>query len=588
MSSQTEQEECANIQTKNFYYWLYKITRDQIQEDFKTGITTEHKDYHWNRWMIKRLANRDLNNYSEVINELQKNINEATPSFVKNPIRLADIQKFSSEEEKSLLNSMKERSSSTDSLTFTDGIIDFSDIPEWSEEVKFDDFIFPLETNFKESKFKNHAYFRRCIFFKKVLFDKTVFQKNAYFTASIFSEMISFLKVKFATGNNLTPGSNEKTSVLTKVIYFLKEKVGLTPNASYEYDARFIETIFFKKTSFFNAEFHGSVLFFGSAFFGDINRFIGASFSKSPFFYGAIFKNPCNLANCTLDTLPNFTGCEFRGGFDITGIEFKDRHGWKMHQSSKEKEEDKYSLRNEADIKNGNQLCVLFIERQKDEITKEDPEKQINYKAARHSLQLLRDTAKKNDDTQNELKYIKWEFDIALKDPNEPTILKFILICYKYLSNYGTSIFRPIIFCVIKIAFFGLLFCSLSITINDSGKFPPTTEPSPFQYSLFNSIVFVPISHRGYYQNLFENTFGEPVNVKAEKPNNQTADKQDAKAEEPNNLTADKQDAEAEDQAKLIHLKQKAAIFISYLQKLFSLILLFLLSLAIRNRLKLR
>ncbi len=598
----SEVENCTVLQTNNFYYWLYKITRFNIEKEKEEGIDTEHKDYLWNRWMINILVKPGSKDYHKSIHELQKVIDETTPSFVKKPIRLADIKGLNEQEEKELLESIYEISNNNSNIVPTNkennSIIDFTDIKEWREVVTFDHFLFPLEANFKESIFIDNAHFRYCLFLGKVLFDKTEFHKNAYFTASRFSETVSFLKAKFATDNNIDVATYSNK-----------------PSKQYNYEARFIEVTFLKKTSFFNAEFHGSVLFSGSAFFGDINRFLGARFSKSPFFYGTIFNNPCNLANCNLDTLPNFTGCEFRAGLDITGIEFKDQGGWKKHQYlDKETKKETYSLRNDSNVKGGGPICELLIERQEDMIT-ESPDKKIDYKAARHSLQLLRETAKKNDDTQSELKYMKWEFDIALKDKKEPCVFKFFLKCYKCLSNYGTSILRPFFIFLLQFALLGLLYSSLSLNSEESSSInseepssinseEPSSiaEPSPFHYSFINSIVFIPIVHIGYYQDLFNNTFGEQGEVTTGGPNK-------AKTGEQDKVTAGKPDTTQPDNKTcddfLSYLRKAlslisetlvvpqiddrtCAVYLSYSQKFLSLILLFLFTLAIRNRLKLR
>ena len=589
----------------SFYYWLYKKTQNEIEvaanvrqdmsenEKIQEKMKIDPETYYWNRWMITGLSRKFSGESGETksndhLKQLQHSIDETIPSWVKKPTQLDSIEPLTEEEKNKLIATFQNESNSVDPELLDDSYAFNFDMSIWKEEFSmntafFYGFIFPEEANFKGAEFGKKALFVRSKFFGKALFDGTEFCKDAFFSAARFSEATSFLGVKFATDNitKLDINSNLKDGLEYEARVKVKDDS--------KYEARFIETTFLKKTSFYNAEFHGGALFFGALFYGDINRFLGATFSKSPFFYGTIFKSACNLSNTTLDTLPNLMGCEFRGGLDITGMEFRDRKGWKkLYIEVKDKSvSNKVSLINKTEIKKSSDLYYYLKERKKDEITKLTDK--TNFKAARHSLQLLRDTAKKNDDTQNELKYLQWEFDVARNDPNEHFVFKILLCIYSRISRYGTGILIPLLWFIFQLFIFWGIYSYLasessmpsptnvtSTTTeevlspniaekqdeeNSKNDVPTSTQKirteqsnlniNALRYAAINSIVFVPVVNKDYYSNLLEDTSG----IKK------------GKVSEPN---------------------QRYFMYWSYFQKLVSLILLFLFTLGIRNRLRLR
>jgi hypothetical protein len=404
---------------------------------------------------------------------------------------------------------MKKNGAQISTLPIPTKRIDFKGV-SWNKIVYFDNFIFFGETDFQQCKFFKDASFKKCKFFKNALFDQTKFHKGTFFSGVNFLEASSFLRVSFNIDINATKDLRVKN-----------------------YETRFIETTFSKKASFFNAEFSGSVNFFGALFLGEINRFMNVTFKKSPFFYGTIFKNICNFADTTFYAVPNFTACEFRNGLDITNIKIEFNESIKGIKK--------------IDINDN------FKEM-----------KAINYKAAKYTWQVFREIAKNSDDSQNEIKYLKKEFDVAHKDPSENNVSKFLIFVYSILSGYGTSITKPFILLVIQFFIFSFIYICTSPLLgtsvvknnicivnqmknNNINAILFSCDPicSAYTLSFIDTIIFIPIINKKYYEQLTKATFGKN------------------------------------------HLNHGYFKF-RYIQKSIAMILFFLIGLGIRNRLRLR
>ncbi len=168
--------------------------------------------------------------------------------------------------------------------------IDFSGTV-FKDDADFSNLIFPINTNFSDTKFLKDAIFTDAIFFDTADFENAEFHKKATFCKKVFYCTKMIFRKKIALRKRVT---------LCKRITFCIKVALRKRTDSYKKTAKFRNTTFNKIANFRNVKFWKYANFKG-AIFGGRTDFQKAKFkSNAPRFYGATFNNEMTWAGIKL------------------------------------------------------------------------------------------------------------------------------------------------------------------------------------------------------------------------------------------------------------------------------------------------
>lgn len=365
----------------------------------------------------------------------------------------------------------------------------------------FIDAKFDRETTFDKAVFHNHVNFQRAEFFS-VDFRQTKFSEVALFNEAKFSEVARFNEAKFTDGAKFIKTEFNEVSFedavfeATTVFWwakfqeqsnFKKRSVSFC-NATFNYvffdNAQFIYEVDFKGTKFKKtASFDEATLGFSFnlieiKFAGDVS-FIGACFPPRTTFRDITFKGSANFIGIDINKLqdartkekltqekslaPNdfqkieFLGCKFEGEANFSNRIFKNSCTFGALQ--KRDKSDNLILQKTTFAKAPKfHNCELHQDTSFDGA--EFPRATGNKESAR-AYRTLKLAFNKMQAVREEQLFFKLE--LAEEAKASSGLYKFLYHSYYVLSNFGFSVSKPLWWCLFSIIFF---FFSYSIALH--------------------------------------------------------------------------------------------------------------------------
>lgn len=227
--------------------------------------------------------------------------------------------------------------------------VDFEE-HEFKENIEFFGFIFPGHSVFDKAKFHKHAWFKHCVFYGKAQFGETNFLWGTHFERTNFSSTASFGKAKFLNHAMFLVVNYSFVSFEEAVFYKDAAFIGSTftsdaifGRVSFHHAAYLYNTIFLGNTQFTKAIFHSmanfteasfsSVTSFKRTIFNGQTSFFHTSFAKNTdfsytlFHKGAAFnharfKYQVDFNRAVFKKDVNFYGLQSEGGFDLLQAQF--------------------------------------------------------------------------------------------------------------------------------------------------------------------------------------------------------------------------------------------------------------------------
>jgi Pentapeptide repeats (9 copies) len=301
--------------------------------------------------------------------------------------------------------------------------------------------VFEKDVFFQNSVFEASVHFSDAIFNGYAYFDGSTFHKTANFNATNFAWFSCFDHVNFCGSTNFCKATNSylanfRNATFNADAYFQQFSVSERTNFS---GAKFLNYVDFSDSTFnesaffnFGTTFHKLARFNNSTFIKSVNfetsiwkeavDFSGSSFKENTYFCKANFNGVTNFENTTFEYVghfeeasfvthtPAFRGCQI----DSTRLEFSD---------------DRYFPKNENSddaIKN-----ISFLKRLSDEHGQTDQALSFNAMELR--------AKRLHTDATRTFKIVTW--------------------LYEYVSDYGRSYGRPLIW------YGGLLVCTFCLAV---------------------------------------------------------------------------------------------------------------------------
>ncbi len=271
--------------------------------------------------------------------------------------------------------------------------------------------------NFSDATFNKRVFFNNATFFDLTSYKSATFLNFAIFDKSIFKNFVEFSETKFNDvyfrdsifyGDAYFCGANfNKFSDFSKSIFDICADFS---NTKFKWEARFKNTLFSDSAKFSNAEFCKSVVMNHATFTKDIS-FNSSKFLEHSSFENAVFKSVGHFEKAWfLRWTPSFIGCQI----DSTTLEFSGDNYFPQNENSEES------------IKN-----ISFLKRLSDEHGQTD--QALNFNAMELRAKRLHAGASKT------FKTVTW--------------------LYEYVSDYGRSYARPLVW------YLGLLACTFSLAV---------------------------------------------------------------------------------------------------------------------------
>ena len=628
-------EEDPTLQA-NFYYWLYKITREALDNPKHPLHDMGHI---WNRWAYAELSEGDRKKYNFDYTTLSDDNKERIIHYLNTDERKNELKKFPS------------------FIT----TIDFSNTV-WEEKANFDRFIFPQKSDFSFTTFIQNADFSFTTFTQDANFNRIIFTENAIFSSVIFAQKSDFQYAKFTQyvnfdGTTFTQNTNfsntefiqdadflnttfmqyahfentifKKNSNFNGIIFTQNANFAFTTftqeanfsNVTFTQEANFGDTTFEKNANFENtkfienvfftkAKFIKNVTFEKAIFLGNIVRFIKCRFpvinNDNRFsFYHTIFEKEVGFSESVFSILPDMTGTDFRCGMNLDKVSFAPNRkiSYKTdkditHDSNRHCEEAR-----RADVaiclKNSIKQCFKYIKTglprlfykslamtnvlshcYKSLMCHTSREKilgGLSCDDAEITWHTLQTEMEKSGYHDKALEYFGYELDAKYFNSNTGRTFKVILRGYKILSDYGRNILRPFAWWVV------LIFLSFALHY-----FVVSDIPLSLQLSLRGAMPFV-----ADQTTFYERMFADPTALEECK---QTSDYQEnvmyyvnlpCYENNTHNILNTQKNPPKEPIPFDNYLELKLLI-LHGLHTLLSLILIFLCGLGVRNRLRLK
>ncbi len=381
-------EEDENLR-KNPHYWLYKVTREALDNKDKNHPLAD-MGHIWNRWACEGLSEEEKEKF--------------------NLTWICSLDVLTAEEKKSIAKTINREIKFflTKSIRWRfpcfGVLINFINT-EWSCKIDFSDFIFSDNVSFLYARFTQNANFSYTKFILNIDLNHAKFGKDANFNYARFNRYAYLGKIEFH-----------------------------------------------EKVNFSKAEFTGNIIKFNKA------KFFKPTNSESIFsFQNTIFATKVNFSKSEFHHLPDLTGTDFRAGINLDKVKFPSDfchcESCKARRSNPENNDKQNNprglkldchsplqgLRNDEEIKGG-----------------------LSPKDAAITWHALSTEMEKAGYHDQALTYFGYELEAKRLNPLEGGFFKklsglffwFILSLYKFFSNYGRSIALPFIAWVVLFCFF--------------------------------------------------------------------------------------------------------------------------------------
>jgi hypothetical protein len=295
--------------------------------------------------------------------------------------------------------------------------------------------------------------FSNTIWIDVLRFEKAIFTIPVFFRNAIFNEDTDFHWVSFRKEVDFIGAKFKQKANFGFVTFERQADFG---DAIFKKIADFRNTTFTKSTFFWRAIFKQDVVFMGAIFIQDI-EFCSAKFSKGVEFFEAIFQNKA----------PAFQGTKIEGYFDFSASnEYFPKFDFAKYQ--------------------------------------EDANDKFNY-AGQVAMQysLLKSLMKKMEFHDKELFFHGKELEAKSYDKNEPKHLRFLYKKYGEFSDYGQSVWRPVVGLFLTFLIWILFYLIHAMVYNDF----PQIETTNFAHSVYTSahysLPFLP-SDNNFHKLAFE------------------------------------------------------------------------------------
>jgi len=330
--------------------------------------------------------------------------------------------------------------------------------------------------------------FSRATFCNKVTFSEARFIKDVYFTITTFKGDAEFYGVNYLDEVDFGRAKFERNAYFTKSIF---NNVAEFSNVVISGNAYFEDSSFCKSAIFSTSRFVEIINFKNVSFSDDVCFDQSSRFSGHAFFNNATFNRKANFSKAIFNNRMFFTNTIFNGHTNFDEVEFNNNHAifvdTKFNSSTSFiKAIFEYPpLFHKADI---HQDTSFYQAR----YTKKDGSE--NCIRAWRTLKLAMN---KIHDHENELLYFTYELDAKraiLKIENKllSWINWFLISCYKKSSNYGTNILIPLGWLILLFFIFAFLYSSFWICKCNLSNYEYYSRG--LQLSFANILPFSPIS----------------------------------------------------------------------------------------------
>lgn len=367
----------------------------------------------------------------------------------------------------------------------------------FSGNTVFDQAVFGKGAIFAFAKFSGDVAFRRAYFFETGIFSQAVFSRNADFSNSrfyegslfdgcLFSAIAIFDHTLFsgkmvAASWGLTLYLDEKTVVISHPGRTCADDQRRAANRSYNRGcASFFRCVFKGNVRFVSAGFHGDC-HFDETTFADDARFWEAQFEGGMDFSSATFEKTASFENVTwpmaarhwhrafnrarflgsaqFQTASGNNGFRAMAAFD--GVVFNDEVilDWPCETTADDAFDSQYKATGEAartDAEErakaefdrrkranaGNETAALVTEREKRECERDC--RDVRLRELERGCRALRQAMEKASDKPRERIFHRYEMSVRTSQNSMLWPEKVVAFLYRWLSNYGDSIGRPI------------------------------------------------------------------------------------------------------------------------------------------------
>jgi uncharacterized protein YjbI with pentapeptide repeats len=190
----------------------------------------------------------------------------------------------------------------------------------FSDDASFVSVTFAQDADFRGATFTQAAYFNHATFTQGAYFDAATFTQDAKFGRATFTQDASFRTATFTQGADFTRATFTKDArfseaTFTKRAYFV--------GATFTQAAYFVGATFTQRAYFIEATFTGYADFMGATFTEDA-RFIGATFAGFTDFRHAVFAGAARFAPLTRSEREEAKPCEFKDRVFFQDARFQD------------------------------------------------------------------------------------------------------------------------------------------------------------------------------------------------------------------------------------------------------------------------
>lgn len=358
-------------------------------------------------------------------------------------------------------------------------------------DLNFENFIFGYGASFRDTEFKNEAFFKNAIFEEFADFEDAKFLAEAIFIGTEFGNSASFKNAKFSNdadfedaqfGDNADFANaefassswferskfNKNTSFYSTQFnegaLFQDAQFGdwvAFDNAKFLEKTDFTRTTFSGTSSFVDTQFGDRLIFFGTMFEGDAHfKVVNKNSSEKDQF------NPSNFKSVS------FAGSTFKGRADFSGRTFTAATSFGRvikNVTTEYRVEDEYVIKvvvpkgqhvtfGKAPLFHG---CKLHQDTTFDgaEYPKPSSDPTENDTAAR-AYRSLKLAFSQHQATREEQFFFRKE--MAEETARAPCTLKWLFWLYSRFSDYGFSLWRPMVLLFLTLPIFALIYSCLA------------------------------------------------------------------------------------------------------------------------------
>ncbi len=325
---------------------------------------------------------------------------------------------------------------------------------KFSGYARFDNATFSGDAPFRNVTFSEYARFDNATFLKDVQFSNATFSENVKFNKATFSRSPTFYRATFSQKANFENVTFMQTAFFNKATF--SEEVWFN-HATFSSYAAFNEAMFSKYATFENMTSSGYTGF-NHATFLKTARFSNATFSKDAKFIGASFKGSASYHEAHFQGPALFTAIKAERDFSIAGAHFQRVPDFVQANFAEAPKLDSTHLR-PGFIEQG-RFWKSVVKR----LSKGDADVPARWRALKRLAIQGYDHERERQFFAMEIRSARfvtdWPFHWKLWDANVWNgIFRFWLgLLYQVTSNFGRSVLRPTLLLFASILFFAAIY----------------------------------------------------------------------------------------------------------------------------------